>query len=136
MLGSLGALSVYGGERPVDVVRERLPQIATMHGRGLKQCLLRYLAIGWTGYVPSACRRTIVLVPINYAPWLWGWPGRFLECMGGVSSDVFVIGPWRGGEFSTGIDTTEQLDALPPRYSGGIWTNRIDRIAPALAARK
>ncbi len=132
----LGLISVYGGERPVDVVRERLPQIATMHGRGLKQCLLRYLALGWTGYVPEACRRTIVLVPINYASWLWGWPGRFLQRMDGESSDVFVIGPWRGGEFSTGIDTTEQLDALPSHYSGGIWTNRIDRIAPALAARK
>jgi glycerophosphoryl diester phosphodiesterase len=132
----LGLISVYGGERPVDVVRERLPQIATMHGRGLKQCLLRYLAIGWTGYVPSACRRTIVLVPVNYAPWLWGWPDRFLQRMEGAASDVFVIGPWRGGEFSTGIDTPEQLDVLPPHYSGGIWTNRIDRIAPALAARR
>ncbi len=132
----LGRLSVYGGERPVDIVRERLPQIATMHGRGLKQCLLRYLALGWAGYVPEACRRTIVLVPINYAHWLWGWPDRFLERMGGASSDVFVIGPWQGGEFSTGIDDVRQLEALPPHYSGGVWTNRIDLIAPALAARR
>ncbi|NJO22975.1 MAG: glycerophosphodiester phosphodiesterase, partial [Sphingomonadales bacterium] len=134
--GKLGRLSVYGGERPVDVVRERLPQIATMHGRRLKQCLVRYLALGWTGYVPTACRRTIALVPINYAHWLWGWPDRFLERMGGVSSDVFVIGPWQGGEFSTGIDDVGQLAALPVRYSGGIWTNRIDRIAPALKSRE
>ena len=79
---ALGRLSVYGGERPVDAVRERLTQIATMHGRGLKQCLMRYLALGWTGYVPSACRRSIVLVPLNYAHWMWGWPDRFLERIG------------------------------------------------------
>ena len=132
----LGRLSVYGGEQPVEVVRQRLPQIATMHARGLKQCLMRYLALGWTGYVPNACRHTIVLVPLNYAHWMWGWPDRFLERMRGVSSEVFVIGPWHGGDFSTGIDDVRQLDALPKRYSGGIWTNRIDRIAPALAEQR
>ena len=132
----LGRLSVYGGERPVDVIRQRLPQIAAMHARGLKQCLMRYVALGWSGYVPSACTRTIVLMPLNYAHWMWGWPDRFLERMRGVSSEVFVIGPWHGGEFSTGIDDVRQLEALPERYSGGIWTNRIDRIAPALAAQR
>jgi glycerophosphoryl diester phosphodiesterase len=132
----VGRLSVYGGEQPVEAVRQRLPQIATMHTRGLKQCLARYLALGWTGYVPNACRHTIVLVPLNYAHWMWGWPDRFLERMRGVSSEVFVIGPWHGGGFSTGIDTVAQLDALPRRFSGGLWTNRIDRIAPALEARQ
>ena len=124
----LGRLSVYGGERPVDAVRQQLPRIATMHGRGLKRCLLGYFAIGWTGYVPATCRRTIVLVPLNYARWLWGWHGRFLQRMSAVSTDVFVIGPWQGGDFSTGIDEARQLEALPAAYSGGIWTNRIDRI--------
>ena len=132
----LGRLSVYGGERPVDAVRQQLPRIATMHGRGLKRCLLGYFAIGWTGYVPATCRRTIVLVPLNYARWLWGWHGRFLQRMSAVSTDVFVIGPWQGGDFSTGIDEARQLEALPAAYSGGIWTNRIDRIAPALATRR
>jgi glycerophosphoryl diester phosphodiesterase len=97
---------------------------------------MRYVALGWSGYVPSACTRTIVLMPLNYAHWMWGWPDRFLERMRGVSSEVFVIGSWHSGEFSTGIDDVRQLEALPERYSGGIWTSRIDRIAPALAARR
>ncbi len=131
--GQLDRLSVYGGERPVEVVRGRLPRITTMHASGLKQCLMRYLAVGWTGFVPAACRRSIVLVPINYAAWMWGWPDRFLERMRDVSSEVFIVGPWHGGDFSTGIDDIGQLESLPNRYSGGIWTNRVDRIAPALA---
>jgi glycerophosphoryl diester phosphodiesterase len=130
----LQLISVYGGERPVEIVRRGLPDIATMHGGGLKQCLLRYLAVGWTGYVPPACRRSIVLVPVNYTRWLWGWPDRFLNRMQAASTPVFVIGPWSGGEFSSGIDDAAQLRQLPKGYTGGIWTNRIDRIAPALAA--
>jgi glycerophosphoryl diester phosphodiesterase len=132
----LGRIIVYGGARPVDVVRARLPGLKTMHADGLKQCLLRYAAIGWTGYVPAACRNSLILVPLNYAHWLWGWPGRFLGRMRKASSEVYVLGPWRGREFSTGIDEVEQLDQIPRDFSGGIWTNRIDRIAPALAARR
>jgi glycerophosphoryl diester phosphodiesterase len=41
-----------------------------------------------------------------------------------------VLGPYRGGEFSSGIDTPEQLARLPQNYSGGIWTNEIETIAP------
>jgi glycerophosphoryl diester phosphodiesterase len=41
-----------------------------------------------------------------------------------------VIGAYDGSDGTSGIDTAEQARALPADYSGGIWTNRIDRIAP------
>jgi glycerophosphoryl diester phosphodiesterase len=47
-----------------------------------------------------------------------------------------VLGPYRGGEFSTGIDTPEQFGRLPQNYSGGIWTNEIEAIAPLAGKRK
>jgi glycerophosphoryl diester phosphodiesterase len=100
-----------------------------MSRAGLQSCLLRYIAIGWTGYVPAACRGSLLLVPINIAPWLWGWPGRFVERFSAAGAEVFVAGPWSGG-FSRGIDDAVTLARLPPGYAGGIWTNRIDRIAP------
>jgi len=50
--------------------------------------------------------------------------------MRAANSEVFVLGPYRGGEFSTGIDTPEQFALLPQNYSGGIWTNEIEAIAP------
>ena len=36
------------------------------------------------------------------------------------------------GQWSEGFDTIEDLQQLPINYSGGIWTNRIDRIAAAV----
>ena len=80
--------------------------------------------------MPKACHNAMVMLPINAAPWMWGWPDRFLNRMKAANSEVFVLGPYRGGEFSTGIDTPEQFARLPQNYSGGIWTNEIEAIAP------
>lgn len=122
-------LMVYGGDRPVAAVRSALPDMRTMSRSSLKTCLLRYIGIGWTGIIPDACRDTMVLVPINIAPWLWGWPDRFLNRLEGAGSQVFALGPYSGGDFSTGLDTPELLSRLPENYSGGIWTNEIETIA-------
>ena len=46
-----------------------------------------------------------------------------------ANSAVFVLGPYSGGEFSTGIDTPKLFARLPQGYSGGIWTNEIETIA-------
>jgi glycerophosphoryl diester phosphodiesterase len=108
----------------------------TTPSRGsLKACLVRYAALGWTGSVPEACHNMIVLVPINIAPWLWGWPDRFLKRMSQVNSEVFALGPYGGGNFSTGIDTPEDLARLPTNYSGGVWTNEVELVAGALKQR-
>lgn len=123
-------LMVHGGERPVAALHARLPDLLTVQRSGLKGCLLRYLALGWSGIVPATCRHSIILVPVNYAHWLWGWPDRFQERMDGVGSPVFVLGPWDGEGFSRGLDTQSEFALLPAGFSGGIWTNRVDRIAP------
>lgn len=129
---ALQRLMVYGGARPVEVVRQQL-DVRTMSVAWEKRCLLRYLALGWSGYVPAECRRGLLLVPANYAVWLWGWPGKFIARMRGVGTDVFVLGPLGSGEqFSRGIDSEADFRALPARFTGGIWTNRIDRIAPLM----
>jgi glycerophosphoryl diester phosphodiesterase len=134
-LGALPAaqrarLIVYGDTVPVAAVHERLPDLRTMGKRRLITCLLQYLGIGWSGYVPAACRNSMVLLPVNAAPWFWGWPNRFLARMAEVGTPVYVIGPYNGGDFSSGIDSADDLRRLPADYAGGIWTNRIDLIAP------
>lgn len=120
---------VYGGDEPIEVIRRLTPDIRTISRAAIRSCLIRYIGYGWTGLVPAACRNAMVLVPINAAPWLWGWPDRFLARMNGVSSAVFVLGPYSGGDFSTGIDTPDTFARLPQGYSGGIWTNEIEAIA-------
>ena len=74
-------------------------------------------------------------MPINLAPWLWGWPGRFLDRMESIGTEVFVIGPYHGGDFSTGIDTDEDLERLPDGYSGGIMTNELEQIGSWFRSR-
>ncbi|SCB35731.1 glycerophosphoryl diester phosphodiesterase [Bradyrhizobium shewense] len=120
---------VYGGDEPIDAIRRLTPDVRTISRAAIRSCLIRYIGYGWTGLVPAACRNAMVLVPINAAPWLWGWPDRFLARMNGVNSAVFVLGPYSGGEFSTGIDTPEAFARLPQGYAGGIWTNEIEAIA-------
>ena len=122
-------IMVYGGDEPIEAIRRLAPETRTISRATIKSCLVRYLGYGWTGIVPDACRNAIVLVPINYTPWLWGWPDRFLNRMAAANSAVFVLGPYQGGEFSTGVDDAELFRRLPENYSGGIWTNEIETIA-------
>ncbi len=133
--GREGEIAVFGGSRPVGVIRERLPHIRSTTRPRLKRCLMRYLAVGWTGHVPSDCRRSMLFVPANVAPWLWGWPDRLLQRMDQVGTSVVLIGDYGGEGFSQGFDDPERLTELPANYSGGIWTDRIDLIGPAVRAR-
>lgn len=126
-------LMVYGGDAPIATFRAEMPRVKTMSRSTLKSCLMSYVAYGWTGLAPPACRNSIVFVPINVAPWLWGWPNRFLDRMTGAGSAVFVIGPYFGGEFSTGLDTVADVRRLPSGYTGGILTNELQKVAPELA---
>jgi glycerophosphoryl diester phosphodiesterase len=127
-------LMIYGGDAPIVEVRRRVTDVQTMSRESLKACLLRYIGYGWTGVVPAACEHMVVFVPLNVAPWLWGWPHRFDARMRGAGSSVFVIGPYHGGEFSSGIDTAEQLGRLPADYAGGVMTDEIEAIAAQLRA--
>ncbi|MBX4932048.1 glycerophosphodiester phosphodiesterase family protein [Rhizobium bangladeshense] len=119
---------VYGGDEPIDVLDRLTPDIKTASRKSLKSCLFDYIAYGWTGVVPEACKHRMMLVPINIAPWLWGWPDRFLNRMKDAGTEVFVLGPYRGGDFSTGVDDPAQLARLPHNYAAGIWTNEIEEI--------
>jgi glycerophosphoryl diester phosphodiesterase len=116
---------VYGGPDALEVVRERLPDVRTFDRGQLKSCLLGYAATGWFGRVPEACARTWVLVPVDKAGWLWGFPRRFEARMAAVGSEVVLIGPMHGSH-STGIDDLETLAGVPEDFGGWIWTNRVE----------
>jgi glycerophosphoryl diester phosphodiesterase len=128
-------LAVYGGNEPVEALRSALPGVRAMSRQSFQSCLLTYMSVGWTGAVPASCRNTVLLVPINYAWLAWGWPNRFLARMREVGTEVYVIGPHAGGGFTTGIDTALEVGQLPEGYNGGIWTNRIQAIAPLVAGK-
>lgn len=139
-LGRLDAASrrrlmVYGGDQPVEELHRRLPELTTMSRSRLKACLLRDIGYGWSGVVPDSCARMVLLIPENVAPWLWGWPDRFLNRMEAAGSPVFLVGPFVAGEFITMIDSAEQIHRLPPNYSGGIMTDEIEEVAKDVKRR-
>jgi glycerophosphoryl diester phosphodiesterase len=128
-------LMAYGGSEPMRALAERLPTLKVMSRQSLKSCGLTYLALGWSGYVPQACRRTLLLLPVNYAGLLWGWPNRFLDRMRRAGTDVFLTGAYTAGDPGTsGVDDAAGYRALPAGYDGGIWTNRIDLVGPLARA--
>jgi len=70
------------------------------------------------------------MVPLNYAPVMWGWPNRFLGRMGAAGSEVFVAGGLSKAGGMNGIDTVEEFRRLPQGYAGGIRTDEIGTIGP------
>lgn len=130
----LSQLTVYGGDKPIAMLKKHLPNLRVMSMATMKSCMLPYIAVGWTGYVPSACENTQLHIPEKIAPWLWGWPDKFLNRMENVGTRVIVVAG--DGQWSEGFDTVEDIKRLPSNYTGGIWTNRIDRIAPLFQKQK
>ena len=120
----------YGGDAPTLRAKALLPDLAAWGRKGLTACLLQYEGYGWTGLVPPVCRDTVLMVPINLAGWLWGWPNRFLARMKDAGTENILIGPYAAGDPGTsGIDDSAQLAGVPHGFDGYLWTNDIALIA-------
>ncbi len=130
----LSQLAIYGDDAPIGILHTALPSLRVMSADSLKSCLVSYAGAGWSGYIPSVCRNTQLHIPEKYARYLWGWPDKFLNRMDGMNTRVFLVAG-KGG-WSEGFDTIEDLERLPDQYSGGIWTNRVDVIAPEFTLPK
>lgn len=128
-------IMLYGGGTAVAEYRAALPTATVLGTDGARRCLLRYALLGWSGYVPEDCRGTLFMLPTNFAPWIWGFPNRLTERLGAYGTSVVMLGPYDGSGYTSGIDTLAELDAVPTSFDGYVWTNRVDRIGPALAAR-
>jgi glycerophosphoryl diester phosphodiesterase len=121
-------ITVYGGDASVAAVADRLPGIRATSKKIMKDCLVRYLATGWTGHVPAACRHTELHLPQRYGRLLWGWPNLFVDRMRAADTRVVLVagdGPW-----SAGFDRPADLAEVPAGWSGWLWTNRVDAITP------
>jgi glycerophosphoryl diester phosphodiesterase len=125
-------LAAYGGARPLGVLKAALPDIEVFSSGSLKDCLLVYGGVGWSGYVPEACRGGLVMLPLNVAPWFWGFPNRMTGRLAGYGSELVILGDYDGSGFSSGVDTEGEFARIPSDFRGGIWTNRVDRIGPLM----
>jgi glycerophosphoryl diester phosphodiesterase len=119
---------VYGGAPPTERALAQVPGCAAALGR--------YALFGWTGVVPDACRGTVVHVPRDLAPLLWGWPHRFTARMREADS-VVVLGGAVRAHGTSGIDDSDAFDdAVPDDFDGYVWTNRIEVVGPHARARR
>ncbi len=126
---------VYGGGPPTRTAIAARPDLKGFDKASIKACLLRYIALGWSGHIPNSCHNTMVLVPQNLAKFMWGWPHRFTRRFATVGTDVILTGTYDGSGFSSGIDSAESFAKVPHAFDGYIWTNRIEQIGPLLASR-
>ena len=127
-------ITVYGHQTPIDVIQTSNPDLMTMGKQQSKTCLKAYLALGWSGYVPKACRNIWVPVPENYTRGVWGWPNRFESRLAKHNSRAVSLGPHTKARSDPAIDTLEQADKISPDFAGIIWTNKIEVIGPHLKA--
>jgi glycerophosphoryl diester phosphodiesterase len=123
----------YGGADPTWKSIEMIDGFKGYTGRSMMDCAIAYETTGWTGIVPEVCRNTVVLVPSNLAWMVWGWPHKFTKRMEAAGSTVILLGPFERGDIGTrGIDSLEELKAVPKNFAGYVWTNRIELIGPEL----
>ncbi len=110
----LTMLTVYGGDRSIAELKEKLPNLRVMSRATMKKALLEYIALGWTGYIPTSMRNTHFHLPLKYAHFLWGWPDRFIQRMKAANTHFFLV--LGDGTWSEGFDTFEDLNQLPRDY--------------------
>ncbi len=126
-------LLMFGSSDAVDGIREAHPSVRTFSRAAVGRCLRDYMIVGWTGYLPDACRNTAVGMYANYAWALWGWPHRFVARMRSVDTTVILTHPYQTESIHDLPETSEYAAMVPRRYGGAIQTNRIDKIQDWLA---
>lgn len=129
-------IMVYGGGRAIDAFRAARPDATVLGTDGAIRCFIRYALLGWTSYVPEDCRGTLFMLPANFAPFFWGFPNRLTTRLAAYGSTLVMLGDNDGTRYTTGVDDLETLDRLPAHFDGAIWTNRVDRIGPAIGERR
>lgn len=120
-------MSYYGNEASLEYLRQQDPNARILTAALLKDALLRYELVGWTGYVPAELHNMELHIPINYAGYLWGWPTKFVQRMDAVNTRVVLVEG--DGDWSEGFDTPASLAKVPAGFTGYVWTNRIDLVA-------
>lgn len=130
----LSQITVYGDDIPIEYLKNQNKDIRAMSKKSLKQALISYELLGWTGYIPESLKNTYVGLPVKYAKFLWGWPNKFGDRMESVNTKVVIVEG--NGKWSEGFDNKDSLKNIPKNYSGYIWTNRIDKISPIIKDHK
>ena len=122
----LSRLWFYGGTKPTARLLFLRPELKGFTKPSVKSCFVEYALLAWSGYIPDSCRNTIILIPNNYAPYLWGWPSRFSKRMAKVNTEIIYTGEHH--LHTRGIDDPKEVQLLSKEYRGILWTNKIEKV--------
>ena len=122
----------YGAQAPVDRIRKLMPGTWAFSKDEAKACTKAYVATGWTGIVPGACKGTALFIPLNYQWTMWGWPNRLISRMESVGAKVIVFGPYDKDNANGGLTEPQQLGDIPESFNGYVWVEDISAVGPAL----
>jgi len=117
-------LFFYGGDEAIKYLKGRHPSYKTFAKNELTTGLIKYELLGWTGYIPQELHNRVILLPSDYAPFLWGFPGKFVDRMKEVKTIVILVNG--DGSPADGFDDDEERNNIPKGYDGLVWTNRIE----------
>jgi glycerophosphoryl diester phosphodiesterase len=126
---------IFSDPNAADTLHEALPSLRAVSRRTAVRCLRDYMLLGWSGYVPEACRNTITGMFANYAWILWGWPHRIVERMERVGTIVILTHPYQTESIHDMPERADYAAMIPFGYRGVVETNRIDRIQGWMAIR-
>ncbi|MHA7901466.1 MAG: glycerophosphodiester phosphodiesterase family protein [Henriciella sp.] len=125
--------SLWAGPRFADRSRTLMPSVNVANRRTVKACARGYVSWGWFGHIPKPCSDYGLVVPQGYEWLYWGWPRKTQNRFDQEGIPVLLVGPI-GGE-NEGIETLEQVDAIPDDFRGWIMTNKIEIVGPAIEAK-
>ena len=123
----LAQMTFYGNEEGLTYLREHNSSIRVFSMKLIKNALIKYELLGWTGYIPEEMHNMEIHIPLKWAKYLWGWPHKFVKRMESVNTRVVIVEG--NGKWSEGFDTAESLEKIPKGFSGYVWTNRIDLVS-------
>ena len=123
-------LSAYGGAKPVARLASIAAGMRPFSKDTIKACGIRYLAFGWMGIMPKACRNTTIVIPQDMTWMAWGYPNRLQRRFASAGSYIYLVGAQKNANGLQGINSPEALQDVPASWEMGIWTDDIAVIAP------
>lgn len=129
-------LSAYGGDRPVARTQVLHPEMRPFSKASLKACGFRYIALGWTGYMPKECRNTTLYLPANMTWLAWGYPNRLQARFAAAGSYIYLLGATRGKVGLEGLNTAQDLGWVPASWRMGVLTDEIEIAGPWFKMRQ
>ena len=102
--------------------------------QGDKNCLKKYILVGWMGKFPEECRNKNIMIPIRetlerfnsnlkgimLTTVLWGWPHKFIKLAHAHGTKVYA----------SQVDSVEEYEEMIKFPLDGIMTNKIEIIGP------